>query len=68
MASNVLVICSDQHWRDAAGCYGHPLVLTPNIDTLARRGTIFDVAYSAAPICVSARAAMQTGRWESWLQ
>ncbi len=63
MTSNVLVICSDQHWRDAAGCYGHPLVLTPNIDALARRGTVFDVAYSAAPICVSARAAMQTGRW-----
>ena len=63
MASNVLVICSDQHWRDAAGCYGHPLVLTPNIDALARRGTVFDVAYAAAPICVSARAAMQTGRW-----
>ncbi len=63
MAHNVLVICSDQHWRDTAGCYGHPLVRTPNIDALAARGTVFDVAYSAGPICVSARASMQTGRW-----
>ena len=63
MANNVLFICSDQHWRDAAGCYGHPLVKTPNIDRLAARGTTFDRAYSAAPICVSARASMQTGRW-----
>ena len=63
MAHNVLVICSDQHWRDTAGCYGHPLVQTPNIDALAARGTVFDVAYSAGPICVSTRASMQTGRW-----
>ena len=63
MAHNVLIICSDQHWRDASGCYGHPLVQTPHIDALAARGTVFDVAYSAGPICVSTRASMQTGRW-----
>ena len=63
MAHNVLVICSDQHCREATGCYGHPLVRTPNIDALAARGTAFDVAYSAGPICVSARAGIQTGRW-----
>ena len=60
---NVLFICSDQHWRDTAGCYGHPLVKTPNIDQLAAQGTAFTKAYCAAPICVSARASMQTGRW-----
>ena len=63
MPHNVLFICSDQHWRDVAGCYGHPLVQTPNIDRLAARGTTFTNAYCAAPICVSTRASMQTGRW-----
>ncbi|MBC6439221.1 MAG: sulfatase-like hydrolase/transferase [Rhodospirillales bacterium] len=63
MAHNVLFICSDQHWRDTAGCYGHELVQTPNIDRLAARGTVFDKAYCAGPICVSTRASMQTGRW-----
>ena len=63
MPHNVLFICSDQHWRDTAGCYGHPLVKTPNIDQLAAQGTAFTKAYCAAPICVSARASMQTGRW-----
>jgi len=63
MAHNVLFICSDQHWRDTAGCYGHELVQTPNMDRLAARGTIFDTAYCAGPICVSTRASMQTGRW-----
>jgi len=63
MTPNVLFICSDQHWRDATGCYGHPLVKTPNIDSLAARGTTFTKAYCAAPICVSTRASMQTGHW-----
>ena len=63
MACNVLVICSDQHQRDIAGCYGHRVVQTPNIDRLAARGTTFTHAYAAAPICVSARASMQTGQW-----
>lgn len=63
MAQNVLFICSDQHQRDITGCYGDPLVKTPNLDRLAARGTIFDTAYCAGPICVSTRASMQTGRW-----
>ena len=63
MAHNVLIICSDQHWRDTAGCYGHPLVATPNLDRLAARGTAFTAAYSADPCCVPTRASMQTGRW-----
>ena len=45
MAHNVLIVCSDQHWRDAAGCYGHPLVKTPNMDRLAARGALFTRAY-----------------------
>ena len=61
MAHNILVICSDQHWRDAAGCYGHPLVKTPNMDRLAARGTLFTRAYCADPCCVSTRASIQTG-------
>ena len=63
MTHNVLIICSDQHWRDTAGCYGHQLVKTPNMDRLAARGTRFTKAYSADPCCVPTRASMQTGRW-----
>ena len=29
---NLLFIISDQHNRDALGCYGHPFVQTPNLD------------------------------------
>ena len=59
--ANVLVICSDEHARSAAGCYGHSIVQTPTLDTLSLRGTVFERAYTPSPICVSARASLATG-------
>ena len=29
---NILVIMSDEHDRGLAGCYGDPVVRTPNLD------------------------------------
>jgi choline-sulfatase len=46
-----------------SGCYDHPFVQTPNIDSLARRGTRFTSAYTNCPICVPARASLATGRY-----
>jgi choline-sulfatase len=63
MTQNVMVLMSDEHMRDASGCYGHPVVQTPNLDKLAARGTRFDNAYTPAPICVPARAALATGQY-----
>ena len=61
--TNFLFIISDQHRRDAAGCYGSPIVQTPNIDKLAARGTRFTTAYTNCAICVPVRAALMTGRY-----
>ena len=61
--TNVLFILSDEHQRDITGCYGDPVVKTPNIDQLAAAGTRFTNAYTPCPICVPARAALATGRW-----
>lgn len=60
--TNLLVILSDQHNKRVLGCYGHPLIQTPNLDKLAARGTRFTSAYTPCPICVPARAAFATGR------
>jgi choline-sulfatase len=60
--ANLLVIMADEHSRKALGCYGHPIVQTPNIDALAARGTRFTDAYTPSPICVPARACFATGR------
>lgn len=45
---NVLFIISDQHTRAITGCYGHPMVRTPNMDRLARQGVRFGHAYCPA--------------------
>ena len=60
---NVLFLFSDEHRRDALGCYGHPLLKTPNLDALASRGTRFSNAYTSSPICVPARASMAAGEY-----
>lgn len=62
-AQNTLFIFSDEHTREITGCYGNPIIRTPNIDRLAARGTRFDNAYTNCPICVPARASLATGRY-----
>ena len=61
--ANLVFILSDEHSRDACGCYGHALNPTPNIDRLARMGTRFEKAYTNCPICIPARASLATGRY-----
>ena len=58
---NVLLILSDEHNREVAGCYGNPIVQTPNLDALAARGVVFESAYCNSPICVPSRASLATG-------
>ena len=60
---NLVVIMSDEHQARALGCAGHALVQTPNLDTLAARGTRCTQAYTPSPICVPARASFATGRY-----
>jgi choline-sulfatase len=61
--ANLVLILSDEHNKRIAGCYGHPMVQTPNLDRLAARGTRFSSAYTNCPICVPARAALATGQY-----
>jgi len=46
--------------RPALGCYGNEHVRTPNIDRLARAGTVFSKAYCNWPVCGPSRASMMT--------
>ncbi len=58
---NIIVLCSDEHARKYAGCYGSAHIRTPAIDQLSQLGTTFDRAYTPSPICVPARASLATG-------
>lgn len=46
-------------WIGALG--GHPQAQTPNIDRLARRGTVFTNAHTQAPLCNPSRVSLLTG-------
>ena len=59
---NFLFLITDQQRADWLGCYGHPVVRTPNIDNLARHGTKFTDFHIASPVCMPNRASLMTGR------
>lgn len=60
---NVILCTCDQLRAFEVGCYGHPVVNTPNIDRLAADGTRFEHAISNNPVCVPARSALITGQY-----
>lgn len=59
---NILLVISDQHNKGVAGCYGDPVIRTPNLDRLAQEGVRFSRAYCNSPLCCPARMSFLTGR------
>lgn len=58
---NVLMICIDDlnDWTGFLG--GHPEVLTPHMDALAKRGRNFANAHCAVPVCSCSRVSVMSG-------
>jgi arylsulfatase A-like enzyme len=62
-APNFLVLIADDLGEGDLGCYGHPVLRTPNIDRLAREGMRFDRAFLTISSCSPSRASILTGRY-----
>ena len=62
---NILLVMFDQMAALSLPVYGHPIVQAPHMARLAARGTVFETAYCASPLCSPARFAMLTGRLPS---
>ena len=62
---NFILFMTDQHRADYLGCTGHPVLRTPNIDSIAAQGTIWNRFYVASPVCMPNRASFMTCRMPS---
>ena len=55
----ILVMSDDQGWAQTS-YYGHPLLMTPNLDAMADNGLRMDRFYTT-PMCSQTRATILTG-------
>jgi N-sulfoglucosamine sulfohydrolase len=58
---NVVLVVSDDHGLDAVGCYGNPVIKTPNLDQLAADGVRFTHAFCTSASCSASRSVILTG-------
>ena len=59
---NVLLIVADTLRANRLGCYGYPRATSPNIDRLARSGTLYRHNYSQACWTLPSMISLMTGR------
>ncbi|MHB9132318.1 MAG: arylsulfatase [Armatimonadota bacterium] len=62
---NILLIITDQQRADCLGIEDHPVLLTPNMDSIAAQGARFTRAYATCPSCIAARRSILSGQHPS---
>lgn len=60
---NIVMIFTDDQRHDAVGYTGNTAIHTPNLDRLARRGTVFQNCFVNTSICSISRANLLTGQY-----
>lgn len=65
---NVIVFLTDQQRWDTSSLYGNTMDLTPNFDHMAIEGTHCYNAFTCQPVCLPARACLQTGKYASQMK
>tara|TARA_B100000809_G_C15139536_1_gene532441 strand:- start:2206 stop:3594 length:1389 start_codon:yes stop_codon:yes gene_type:complete len=62
---NIIFLLSDDQRWDALGAAGNTSIKTPNLDQLAKEGTLFKNAFVTTSISCSSRASILTGQYAS---
>jgi len=60
-AKNIVLMVTDDQGLDNAGCYGNPVIQTPNLDQLASEGTRFNYAFCTTSSCSASRSVILSG-------
>jgi len=60
---NIVLCLCDQLRAFETGCYGNPVIRTPNVDRLAREGVRFALATTNFPVCMAARSVLLSGQY-----
>jgi len=61
---NIVFVFADQHRNCSWPLGGDPQVKTPNLETMAREGVVFNHCISNHPLCSPYRASLLTGRYQ----
>jgi len=63
---NVILLTLDTLRADHLACYGYPDVRTPNLDSLARKGVLFEQAATNSPLTLPAHCSILTGMYPTY--
>jgi len=63
---NIVLIVSDDHGRGDLGCYGNPVIQTPNLDKLAAEGVRFTNAFCTTASCSASRSVILSGLYNHY--
>lgn len=59
---NFVIFLADDLGYGDLGCYGNPIIKTPNLDKFAQEGITFTDCHSGGTVCSPSRASLLTGR------
>ena len=58
----IFILTDDLGWGDL-GCYGHQSIKTPNLDRLAKQGSLYTQFYVSSGVCSPSRTAFMTSHF-----